>query len=149
MNCSGLHEDDPKLGTVGLQVTWPASSPYVTAVGATMGVEAGSEEVACQINCTVVGETCTIEDPDDYSAARITTGGGYSFFEKPDYQKDHVKCRGRGVPDLALAGHNYQTYIGGKKEKIDGTSASAPAVAGMISQVNARRKAAGKPSVGF
>merc|ERR1712050_285538 len=30
--CSNLHEDDPKLGKIGLQVNWPASSPYVTAV---------------------------------------------------------------------------------------------------------------------
>jgi subtilase family serine protease len=28
--------------------TWPATSPYVLAVGATQGVESDDEEIACQ-----------------------------------------------------------------------------------------------------
>merc|ERR1739841_26438 len=79
----------------------------------------------------------------------ITTGGGYSFYDKPDYQKSTVTCAGRGVPDVSLAGHAYVVYVGGKAELVDGTSASSPAFAGMVSQVNARRQAAGQPAVGF
>ena len=41
---------------------FPATSPYVTAVGATMGVEKGTTEVACQKDL----------------GALITSGGGFS-----------------------------------------------------------------------
>jgi len=79
----------------------------------------------------------------------ITSGGGYSAYPKPAYQKDHVTKAGRGVPDVSLAGHSYEVFIGGQRALVDGTSASAPAFGGIVSQVNARRIAAGKPPLGF
>jgi len=138
--------DDTK--EIGLQVNWPASSPYVTAVGATAGIEAGQDEVACQVSCASRdNEQCQI-----VQGPLITSGGGYSnpkLNPKPSYQEDHVTCAGRGIPDVSLAGHSYNVFIGGQETAVDGTSASTPAMAGLVSLVNARRKAAGNPTVGF
>lgn len=114
-----------------------------------MGVEKGQEEVACQTNCKRDGSSCKAAIGSAYQGSLITTGGGYSRYDKPKYQDDAVKCKGRGVPDVSLAGHNYLVMIAGQLEPVDGTSASAPAFGGMLSQVNARRKAAGQPTVGF
>merc|ERR1712137_1364869 len=82
--------------------------------------------------------------------AAITSGGGYSGYNsKPAYQSEAVNGSKRGIPDVSLAGHAYQVIIGGQCSGLDGTSASTPVFGGIISQVNARRTAAGKPTVGF
>lgn len=138
--CSQIHNPQ-----IGLQVNWPASSPYVTAVGATMGVESGREETTCQIQCLVDGEQCSRSG----AGPAITSGGGYSAYDKPDYQSGHVQCQGRGVPDVSLAGHAYEIVVGGRSALVDGTSASTPTFGGMVSQVNANRLASGLPPVGF
>lgn len=57
--------------------------------------------------------------------------------------------RGRGYPDISLAGYGYKVVIGGMPYAVSGTSASAPAVAGMFSNINAARIAAGKSSIGW
>merc|ERR1712216_443970 len=149
------YKDCSAYSNIRLQVSWPASSPYVTGVGATMGIESGSKEVACQIDCVpAVGSLSCQIDPASYFVGAmnpvITSGGGYSKFAKPDYQDGHVKCEGRGVPDIALAGRRYSIVLGGNDNMFaDGSSASTPVFAGMVSLVNARRKAAGKSTVGF
>ena len=56
---------------------------------------------------------------------------------------------GRGFPDVAVAGSNYKIYIGGQSFSVSGTSASAPVVAGLISNLNAVRLASGRGPMGF
>ena len=54
---------------------FPASCPFITAVGATMGPENGKSEVTCQSN----------------KGSVITSGGGFSaFWSRPSYQSDAV-----------------------------------------------------------
>lgn len=48
-----------------------------------------------------------------------------------------------------MAGINYLIYNGGKVISVSGTSASCPAFAGMISNINAGRIAAGKGPIGW
>lgn len=133
----------------GFNPSFPASSPYVTAVGATQGPETGSTEIACQSN----------------QNGLITTGGGFSsFYPTPVYQSQAVSNYfataqtpqgtgynkgGRGYPDLAMLGHNYEVEIGGNLIAVSGTSASAPVTAAFFSLVNAKRLEAGKAPVGF
>jgi len=135
----------------GYHPSFPASSPYVTAIGATQGPESGEKEIACQSN----------------EGGVITTGGGFStIFSAPAYQQAAVKgyfatlptaqqpvsgyaTSGRGYPDVSMAGLNYEVVIAGQTYKVSGTSASAPVVAGMVSLVNAARLKAGKPALGF
>lgn len=56
---------------------------------------------------------------------------------------------GRGYPDITMAGINYVIYNGGKQILVSGTSASSPALAGLISNINAGRIALGKGSIGW
>ena len=127
----------------------------------------------------------------------ITTGGGFSsIFSAPSYQTETIATyfaslatsetpssgyasSGRGYPDIAMAGLNYEVVVGGKTyqvngslkvnelrvrnymfplytisllaipSQVSGTSASAPVVAGMVALVNADRLKAGKSSLGF
>jgi len=131
----------------GYSPSFPATSPYITAVGATQGGPVdGSEEVACSGN----------------TGGTITTGGGFSgHYAQPDWQTSAVEtflsrdaaasgyASGRAYPDVAMAGFNYPTVIGGGTYLVSGTSASAPVVAGMVTVVNARLLEQGKPPVGF
>jgi len=136
----------------GYKPQFPASSPWVLAVGATQGAESGTAEIVCQ---------------SQYGGV-ITSGGGFSTFcPTPAWQASQVSgyftaasvagkspspgyaAGGRGYPDVSLAGAAYQVVVGGKLNTLYGTSASAPAVAGMITLINAARLAVGKPPVGF
>lgn len=93
----------------GFNPSFPATSPYVTSVGATQGPESGSAEIACSSTTGGV----------------ITTGGGFSLtFARPAYQETVVSnylkngpnvpptnqfnSKGRAYPDVALLGYNYE-----------------------------------------
>lgn len=139
---------------------FPTSSPYVTSVGATAFKTVDGETVSAE-------HAASIKD-----GAIITTGGGFSLVSKmPEWQHSAVQAyvtgstekppvetyhgAGRAYPDITLNGHNYQVAyndadsntvkIGG----VDGTSASSPAVAGLISLINGARLSQGKPALGF
>ena len=129
---------------------FPASSPYVTAVGATMGLEKGSKEVACDAN----------------QGGIITTGGGFSTLVSalnfqntaiPNYflsvsnnmPSNGYNRNGRGYPDVSMAGKNYVVIIGGKGHVVSGTSAAAPVFAGMVSLINSARNEVGRKPVGW
>merc|ERR1711904_96851 len=95
----------------------------------------------------------------------ITSGGGFSTkFEAPSWQKAAISSyfstvspqpvsgystSGRGYPDIAMAGHNYEVVIAGQLYSVSGTSASSPVVAAMASLVNAKLSANGGTSLGF
>jgi tripeptidyl-peptidase-1 len=134
----------------GFNPSYPASVPYVTAVGATQGPEDGKPEIMCS------------SDTDGL----ITSGGGFStVFDTPDYQSTVVASylsngpslppssmfngKGRGYPDVAALGHNYLEVISGKTYQVSGTSAASPVFAGMVSLINGLRLKAGKSSLGF
>lgn len=147
----------------GYYPSFPATSPYVTAVGATMGPEIGVPEMACQSDKTY-------SNPPTYSTESgiITSGGGFStYYPQPEYQKGAVdkyfahasnssqlpkpgfNPLGRAFPDIALIGVKYFAVIQGAPAVMYGTSASAPVVAGMVSLINALRYELGKPPIGF
>ncbi len=134
----------------GFNPSFPATSPYVVAVGATQGPESNQPEIACSSS----------------TGGIITTGGGFSvYLSRPSYQDDAVSnylanapnlppssqfnTKGRGYPDVALLGYNYQVVIGGQTYAVSGTSASSPVFAGLVSLINGLRFAAGKGPVGF
>jgi hypothetical protein len=98
----------------------------------------------------------------------ITSGGGFStYYPQHTWQSAAVSgyfstaaglgkspvagyaANGRAYPDISLAGMNYVVVIGGTRYSVSGTSASCPAVAGFISNINAARLAIGKGSVGW
>ena len=98
----------------GYYASWPASSPYVTAVGATMNGAAlsGSPEIVCS---TATGSV-------------ITSGGGFSNqLSAPSFQKSAIagylkqytpgqptdaqaatyNTAHRGYPDVSMPGNDY------------------------------------------
>ncbi|KAF9046290.1 subtilisin-like protein [Panaeolus papilionaceus] len=132
---------------------FPASCPFVTAVGATQ-----------------VSPGKTVNDPESACEQVIFSGGGFSnIFLKPAYQKIAVDNyiakhltpspfkpgqfndtgNARGFPDIAANGANYVIGIDGRFGLVFGTSAAAPVVASMITMVNDARLAIGKGPVGF
>jgi tripeptidyl-peptidase I len=135
----------------GYNPSFPASSPYVTAVGATQGPENDETEIACT----------------SATGGGITTGGGFStIFNAPSYQTNAVagyfaglpaneqpvagyNTAGRGYPDISMAGYNYEVVVGGNTYQVSGTSASSPVFASLVALVNAARLNAGKPALGF
>lgn len=55
----------------------------------------------------------------------------------------------RGYPDVALSGHNYLVANNGSVFPVDGTSASAPLFASLVSILNDHRISAGMSPMGF
>jgi len=133
-------------GTGHFNPDFPASSPYILAVG-------GSD-----LSTTSIGpETCCSD-----------SGGGFSnYFSRPSYQDNAVStyfktaslpnsalynATGRGYPDVsAIFGLNipYCIVADGKYYGVAGTSASSPVVASMIGLLNDVRLKKGSPPLGF
>jgi len=131
---------------------FPASSPYVTAVG---GLNFATK--------SVIGE----------ESAWDCGGGGFSnTFTQPSWQADVVNAylaeataqgvlpssslfnsAGRAYPDVSALGGGTNpycvSYSGGTFGGVYGTSAACPVVAGIFSQLNDERLAAGKSSLGW
>eukprot|EP00484_Ammonia_sp_Unknown_P002348 CAMPEP_0197074278 /NCGR_PEP_ID=MMETSP1384-20130603/211028_1 /TAXON_ID=29189 /ORGANISM="Ammonia sp." /LENGTH=723 /DNA_ID=CAMNT_0042513119 /DNA_START=106 /DNA_END=2277 /DNA_ORIENTATION=- len=130
--------------------SFPASAPYVTAVG---GTEGGTiqDDVADS-----TGET-----------AWLYSGGGFSiYFPAPEWQSNAIssylnnadielpdssryEATGRAYPDISAQSVDYVIAYDSAFYLVSGTSASSPTVAGMISMINYARISAGKSSLGF
>ena len=126
---------------------FPASCPYVTAVGGTKNF---SPEVAAW-----------------KSETSYSSGGGFSnYFARPSYQSSRdAVCKyveglqdtyeglynktGRAYPDLSAQSQNFAVAWNGRGRLVDGTSAACPTVAAIIALVNDALVAAGKPVLGF
>ena len=118
---------------------FPASCPYVTAVGSTWGI---APEVAINF-----------------------TGGGFSnVFPRPAYQDKAIlpflqsipqdfagifNHSGRGYPDVATQGVNFGIIFQEASQLVSGASASAPTFASIIALINDRLVEAEKPVLGF
>jgi tripeptidyl-peptidase I len=123
---------------------FPASCPYITAVG---GTKDYPEVVAF--------------DPQNGFAS----GGGFSnYFPRPSYQDEVVPAyiaslngkydglynkSGRGYPDIAAQSFHFLTIWNGSIVPLDGTSCASPTAAGVLTLVNDALIAAGKSTLGF
>merc|ERR1719253_1672942 len=134
-----------------LYPSWPASSPWVTAVGATRFVTGASGE--------------------EMASDQFGSGGGFSWdFDRKDatwqesdvtqYQSEaksaakyppaaDYNAGGRGTPDVAAVGEGFQVMISGSTQSVGGTSASAPTFAGLVSLLNEARIQKGQKQLGF
>lgn len=135
---------------VKLWPSWPASSGWITAVGATrfVGQVVGAEEMATD---------------------QFGSGGGFSWMfnisTDSAYQADVVKAYlagapqlppagsfppgGRATPDVSALGEGYMVLQNGHVSPVGGTSASTPAFAGMVGLINEARIQAGGKAMGF
>lgn len=137
---SCLSNDGKK--TTKFMPTFPGACPFVTSVGGTKFVQ-----------------------PEE--AIFFSSGGFSETFDAPDYQKKAINSyfsnnkkswgpwkdlfvkTGRGFPDVALQADNYRVVLAGKAYLIGGTSASAPAFAGLVGMLNDDRISRGKAPLGF
>ncbi|KAK7926816.1 tripeptidyl-peptidase sed3 [Apiospora marii] len=121
--------------------TFPASCPYVTAVGATLA-----------------------SGGPPFEAASFSAGGFSNYFRTPRWQRrdaasyvaamgpSHAgfyNASGRAAPDLSTIGINYLIQWAGLQTSILGTSASTPVVAALVALIDEARLRAGKPSLGW
>ncbi|KAJ5289064.1 hypothetical protein N7478_002094 [Penicillium angulare] len=99
---------------------FPASCPFITSVGGTYQI---SPEQAISFS-----------------------GGGT---HGPQQWRGMFNAGGRGIPDVAAQANRFVVRDHGVYLTVGGTSASAPVIAGIVSQLNAVRLAHGKPRMGF
>jgi len=95
----------------------------------------------------------------------LASGGGFSnYFTRPAYQAGVVPAyvsgvgheysglynpNGRAYPDIAAQGQQIASIWNGQEKPIDGSSASTPIAAGVLTLVNDALIAAGKSPLGF
>ncbi|KAL2069566.1 hypothetical protein VTL71DRAFT_14245 [Oculimacula yallundae] len=152
---------------------WPATCPYITAVGATK-IRSGKK---------VTDEEAVAQETEDSIFGTFSSGGGFSnVYPAPDYQRKALKtyfsshnppydsyaafgtfhnpgdvaangglynALGRGIPDVSANGDNITIVYQGQKALAAGSSASAPMFAAIINRINEERLAVGKSTVGF
>lgn len=126
-------------GSTAFQPVFPATCPWVTAVGATA-------------------------DRDDMIGAPFSSGGFSLYFDRPEYQDAAVPAyldglgaayagyfnsSGRGFPDVATIGVDYAVVDQGAHYLVNGTSASAATFAGQVSLLNAARLSSNLTALGF
>ena len=151
-NISAAGDGITPPGKAMLYPSWPASSPWVTSVGATrfVGHQVGNEEMASDQFGSGGGFSSQFNQSDapwqvDAVAAYVAQGPSLAKFPNASLFSAH----GRATPDVSALGEGYQVYVHGKVQSVGGTSASCPAFAGMVSLINAARIQAGKPVMGF
>jgi len=145
-------------GIDGYTASFPATSPWVTAVGATQGPTCSSStNSSMSMGPEVV---CSSQQN-----GLITSGGGFSDINTaPSWQTSAISSylstvptkplsgfstTGRGYPDVAMLGVDYPVIVQGTTQVLYGTSASSPLFAAMITLVNSQRLASGQGPVGF
>jgi subtilase family serine protease len=129
---------------------WPASSPWVTAVGGTsLGVSASNTRAletgwgTSSYSCNVTTLACT------RTGWLYGAGGGVSvLFAEPDYQRGAgLNLSGRGVPDVAALADPQQGLLVGQTQtfpdgayyaeyRVGGTSLASPIFAGLMALVD-------------
>lgn len=144
---------------------YPAASPFVTAVGATQLPASSQPSGTCDAPLSAADAASEVA-ASIRSGAGVTSGGGFSLVSpRPAYQDDAVSAyldsatglppdntfnrRGRAYPDVALNGHKYLIFESDSVTEVDGTSASAPALAAMITLLNDELLSLGATTLGF
>ncbi|KAH8801761.1 peptidase S8/S53 domain-containing protein [Xylogone sp. PMI_703] len=134
--------------------SFPASCPYVTAVGAT-------HQFKPEVAAFRPGEV----DKNGVFQQLYASGGGFSnYFTRPSYQnavvQDYITAlqgkydglynkSGRAYPDIAAQGQNFAFVWNGTFGAISGTSAATPLMSGIIALINDVLLSTGQPTLGF
>jgi pseudomonalisin len=147
----------PKSKTT-YDVSEPASSPYVIAVGGTTlytNSGAYSSETVWNEGLSAIG---TYDDAGDYDATKRlwATGGGYSKYETaPSYQTGVIAAgkTTRGLPDIAFdaaSASGATIYYNNQTGTVGGTSLAAPIFSGVWARLqSANSNALGFPAASF
>jgi hypothetical protein len=162
INGSGFQ---PQFGPA-FQPSYPATSAWITAVGATQLPPDEPLPYAADLQL----EWITEDVAGLTSLAGFTSGGGFSnMISQPKWQAAAVQAylgatspsdlpphdawnaSGRAFPDIAWNGHNELIFAGATAPRpgnVGGTSASSPSLLGLVSTLNAELSARGASTVG-
>lgn len=146
---------------------FPASSPWVTSVGASFLLESSNKvdwktPVCRKFQCSPSTQASLVTFDD----VGWTSGAGFSLWDYTGpWQYDAVQeflnssaykppiaywnRFGRAYPDVVVIGQNCFTFIDGFFQKLGGTSCSAPLFASFVSILNAKERQLGRPPLGF
>jgi subtilase family serine protease len=159
---------DPDCQDPNLRPAYPASCPWLTAVGATQLNNPVSNLPNPPPVCNGQGYACASGGQEvavSYDVANFASGGGFSnYHPTATWQQAAVKnyfsvatnlpptgyynTTGRGYPDVAALGNAVLIYQGGI-QPVGGTSCSSPIWAGVVGILNQAQIAkTGKP-LGF
>jgi tripeptidyl-peptidase-1 len=137
--CGAACQTNDGKNTTRFLPIFPAACPYVTSVGGTYST---APERA--IGFSSGGFSDTWARPAWQNAAVTTYLNQLGSTWAGLYNRS-----GRGFPDVAAQSSNFHVIDKQVESQLSGTSASAPAFAGIISLLNANRLQAGKPPLGF
>eukprot|EP00698_Gefionella_okellyi_P021022 TRINITY_DN6700_c0_g1_i1.p1 TRINITY_DN6700_c0_g1~~TRINITY_DN6700_c0_g1_i1.p1 ORF type:complete len:615 (-),score=127.44 TRINITY_DN6700_c0_g1_i1:91-1935(-) len=169
---------NPNCAANVLYPVFPAASPYVTTVGATMLTSNTwiAEESAAGVyqapqicfgdSLTCANNTASALVACAYPASGITSGGGFSAYAaQPTWQSSVVTsylhsgvalpspslftATNRAYPDVAVIGDSFIIVINGNVSVEDGTSAATPSFAAMIAMLNQYQLSLGHAALGF
>lgn len=158
-DCDLAGDSNNATATHGISVNFPSSIPEVTAVGGTQFNE-GNGSYWNTSNSSTGSSALSYIPEAAWNESSSTnglgaSGGGVSaLFSKPSWQTGPgvPSANARAVPDLALAAaanhDGYKVVSGGSSEVVGGTSAAAPATAGIIALLNQYQAAHGGGSPG-
>lgn len=122
---------------------FPASATFCTAVGATYTNALGQPELGWSGSG---GGFSAVFQPAGFQATAVQ---GYIRSGVAMPPSNLFNVSGRPVPDVAAVGTNFRTCSMDYWGVETGTSAATPTFAALITRINAKRMAAGKPSIGF
>lgn len=152
-----------------VHAAFPASSPYVTAVGGTQFSKATKLHGGPKFCTSGEGQGRCAGPGTEVAwggqAGGGATGGGFSDISpQPSYQQAVVaewlagsalrppsqffNTTGRAYPDISAMAIQLAFYFGGEVEVGGGTSFSCPILVGLIGRLNGERIAAGKSPLG-
>lgn len=148
--------DQGVWGRSGVGATYhpdfPASSPWVTAVGGTNFQQKSVIGPESTWDCGGGGFSDTFARPTWQDTA-VTNYIALATAQGVLPSQDLWNATGRAYPDVAALGGQTNPYCvaikGGSFGGVAGTSASCPVVAGIIAQLNDVRLKAGKSSLGW
>jgi len=148
------NNDAISWGSVGagpvLWPSWPASSPWVTSVGATYFLHNSdrSEEVAVE-NFGSGGGFSAMYDRPQWQANVVEHYLQDSTKESPYPPPGSFPPAGRATPDVSALGQAFRVLQSGELSSAAGTSASTPVFAGLVSLLNEARLQRGQQPMGF
>jgi kumamolisin len=127
-------------------VAWPASSPYLTAVGGTRLV---LNPANVRVNEVVWND---LRWTPANQGGGVGGGGLAGFSPRPPYQRGlGVPGSQRAIPDISGNASNFPGWpvvLSGHWEVDAGTSASAPLMASAFAVLDAAQRAGGRPRLG-
>jgi subtilase family serine protease len=133
-----------------LAVSFPASSPFVTAVGGT--------NIALNAANQIIGSVVWNDGPGQAAAGG---GGNSALFAEPSYQDAFQTSARRETPDVSMLADlapGYEIYCTAKPQPcsadhgwlfIGGTSAGTPLLAGGVALADQALRTTGQSSLGF